>query len=119
MSKPKRPWALTLFAAALILLGAPLLVHGSNEALAGKHAGGSGAITQGIVNIATGILILMHHKFAVFSVGICAVLFTIACIADGLTPLDLLQVVFIWIGFSWYRSWRSKVEPQASVGPTT
>jgi putative Mn2+ efflux pump MntP len=64
---------------------------------------------QGAVNIATGILILMHRKSAILLSGICAALFTIACIVHGLSLVDTVSVVLVWIGFSWYRSWCAHV----------
>jgi hypothetical protein len=109
MNKPKRPWGLTLVAVALILLGPALLLKGLDLALDGKYAQSAGATTQGAVNIATGILIFLHRKAAILLSGICAVLFTIACVVHGLSLIDIISVVLVWMGFSWYRSWRTQV----------
>jgi hypothetical protein len=63
-------------------------------------------MTQGAVILATGILILLHHKDAVQFARVCAILFTIGSVVHGLSIFDIIQVVLVWVAFSWYRSWR-------------
>jgi hypothetical protein len=119
MNKPKRPWGLTLIATALIVLSTPLLLKGFNLAMDGKYAQSAGATMQGVSNIAAGVLVFMHHKFAVFLVGACAVFFTIACVVHGLSVIDILSVVLVWTGFSWYRSWRRRSVNSVPTAPST
>jgi hypothetical protein len=109
MSKPKRPWGLTLVAILLIICGPGVLLHGLGFALDGHYAKSAGGTTQGIAILATGILILVHHKSAVFLAEVCAVLFTIAALVHGLTLVDLVEVILVWVGFFWYKSWRKRV----------
>ncbi len=115
MDKPKRPWGLTLVAILLIVCGPGVLLYGLGFALDGYYAKGAGGITQGAVILATGILILVHHKSAIYLAEVSAALFTIAALVHGLTLVDLVEVVLIWMGFFWYKSWWKKVSSPIAV----
>ena len=74
-----------------------------------------GFAAEAVVNIATGILFLMHHKTAIYFAGVSAVLLTLDALVGGLTLLGILQVALAWWGFFWYRSLRIQVDDPTPV----
>lgn len=106
----ERPWGLTLAAVVLIGLGPAAIYLGVKYALDGRYASCAGATIQGFANLTAGILILANHRQAILAARLCAILFTIAFFVHGLTVLDLIQMVFMWMGYFWYKSWLTRVE---------
>ena len=121
MSKPKRSWGLTFAAIVLIVFAAPVLLNGIEGAIVGQYVRASARILQGIVVLASGVLILLHHKNAVRVTLVCAILFTVACIFHGLIMRDvvfeIIEIALIWIGFTWYAQWRTRIDTSIPVAP--
>lgn len=116
----KRPWGLTFAAVVLLILGALALLGGLAFPSEGHYATRDIALTiQGILTLTSGVLILLHHKYAVRVTLVCAILFTLGCIFHALVALDvaleIIQVALIWMGFTWYAQWRNRIDAQMPV----
>jgi hypothetical protein len=68
-----------------------------------------GFTIEAIVDIAAGILMLMNHKTALNFAKVCAILFTLDMLVGGLTPLEILEAILVWLGYFWYRSLRKRI----------
>ncbi len=69
-----------------------------------------GFTLEALVEVATGILILMNHKAAIYLARATAVFLTLDALVGGLSPMYILQTILAWIGFFWYKSLRSSLE---------
>jgi hypothetical protein len=94
----------------VILLGPRALGHAVEFAKERYLFLSIGFALEALVEVATGILILMNHKAAIYLARATAVFLTLDALVGGLSPMYILQTILAWVGFFWYKSLRSSLE---------
>ena len=99
----KRPLLATIYAWLLILGSILLLAQGYDRFTTKAQLPIIAAsLFQGLIMLATGLAILKNHSHAVGLVRTTTILFGLASLAAGLSPLDILLTLLL-IGFAvWY-----------------
>jgi hypothetical protein len=126
VAKPQRPFGLN--AVAILLLGIGSL------ALAGLASSRFNSLYDWLdavgaaVMVLTGILILVHQKYAVPCALLCATLLTLSRVHDGIGAVHgigvslpsismaaraLFNIALYWIAYEWFKRWRMRVDSSA------